>query len=143
MKLGITSIILILILGAISTIGFLWLSPINHFGHHLCFVSMISGGDCPPAWNHLALLGHHLSGLQDFTKAIIGFDSGFLAFFIFLLLCSLVFIIKPVQQLFSGQRLFCQRWRRIEDLIYESRKQHLRWLTMHNKRDPRSLYWAA
>jgi hypothetical protein len=137
-------IFFILALGFVSSLGFWSLGSVNHSGGHICPISMVSSGDCSSLNNSLALAMHHLSGLQSFVRAVVGFDTILLFLIIFLLVISLSFFIfiEYPAKIPSEKFLFFRKSRRIEELIFRLNKRFLRWLAFHNQQDSYELNWA-
>lgn len=142
MQLRIIPTLLILVLGAIGVFGFWSLGSLNHGEHHVCPISMVSGGNCPPVNNTLALAIHHISGLQDFTQGIVSSNLSLFILFTLLLVTFLLVFIKPSDQILSHQPFSYQKYRRAEEFSFKSNRQFLRWLALHEKRDPYALYWV-
>lgn len=137
MRSKIPSFLIILIFGSLL----LGLSFIEHNGHDICPLAVMSGGNCPPTSNVLGLSIHHLSGLQDLTQGIIGFGISFLALSI-LLLVVLSFINKSSTQtsLFEEQ-CFYQKYT-LTERLFSPINQFFFWAALCNKRDTHTLSWV-
>lgn len=115
-------------------LGFLGLSLVDYGEHHICPISAISGSVCPSAHSALALIIHHISGLQGFTQGVISLNVNLLAFSI-LLVTVLSFIIRFFMQtlFFKGQRSYQIHFPTEE--LPSSIKQFFFWSALHNKRE--------
>lgn len=136
MKSRIFLFLLIFIIGSFGILSFLGLSLVDYGEYHICPIAAISGNVCPSAHNALALIIHHISGLQGFTQGIISFDVNLLVLSI-LLVTALSFVIRFFIQtlFFKGQR-FYQIYSSTEELP-SSIKQFFFWSALHNKRELR------
>lgn len=132
MKLRILTIFLILIIGAIGIFGFLSLG-LTEGG--FCPISAILGGSCPMSDNTVALVIHHISGLQYITQFIVNFDSTLLILSILLLSFLFLIFIKREPQVLA-KSLSYQKYSLIEALNRVLSKRLLRWLAILNRQDP-------
>lgn len=121
--------------------GFLGLGSVDHNAQHNCPIPLMSGGDCPPVGNTMALASHHVSGLQYFTQSIISIDSSLLMLST-LLVFALLFFSKFSQETSLRQPLSHEAYQRIAESRFIPKKQFLRWLALRHKRDPRALRWV-
>lgn len=115
-------------------LSFLGLSLVDYGEHHICPISAISGSVCPSAHSVLALVIHHISGLQGFTQGVINLDVNLLVLSI-LLITVLLFVAKFFTQtfLFKGQRFYQIHFPTEE--LPSSIKQFFFWSALHNKRE--------
>ncbi len=136
MRSRIFSTLIISSLLTVGVFGFLGLGFVDHGGQHTCPISLISGGDCSSIGG-VALAFHHVSGIQNLTQSMIGFSASSLVlsiFFVFaLLVVSKLLQRSPVLQLSSHKVYY-----RTAGSNFIPKKQFLRWLAIHHKRDPYS-----
>lgn len=122
-----------ILLGVVAVFGLLGLSFIGHHGHHTCPIAAISGNDCPSVNNVLALAVHHLSGLQNLTRAIIT-GAGPSAFFALMLVLFTLILMRLLGQI-SLPPLSYQPHRKIEKPTFRPNWQFLYWLALRNKQN--------
>lgn len=138
MRLRILPILLITSLLAVGILGFFGL---NHSGQHSCPISLLSGGDCPPIGGAFTLAFHHVSGLQSFTQSVVNLGTSPLILSTILIFAFLAFS-KLLQKAPLLQLPSFQRHDRITGSRFLSKKQLIRWLALHHKRDPHALQWV-
>ncbi|GMQ95084.1 MAG: hypothetical protein BMS9Abin13_194 [Patescibacteria group bacterium] len=136
MNLRILPIFLTLILLTTGAFGLLGLSSAGHGGEGGCLISVLSGGNCPPAGDSLSSTLHHLSGLQYLTQSIVGAGSGLLATLALMILSPLLSIlIKSLHRAPSGQALSRQKHREVLNFSIRPERRFLRWLALRSKLD--------
>lgn len=134
MKSRILPFLLIFILGSFGILSFSGLSLMDYGEHHICPIAAISGGVCPPVHNALALVIHHISGLQGFTQGVISLNVNLLVLSI-LLITALLFVTQFFIQtfLFKGQRFY--KIHSLTEKLSSSIKQFFFWSALNNKRE--------
>lgn len=131
----------ILIISAILTIGILGIGGfgfINHGGQHVCPVPLMSGGECPPPGDGIALAVHYLSGMQNLFQSMVNPGVSVLALSI-LLAFAVLLISKPLHASPPLPPLFYRIRTASAESHCISKRQFLRWLALHCRRDPHSL----
>jgi len=141
MKLGFVAMIIVVSLLAMGVFGFLGLAFMEHSELSSCPVSLLSGGDCPPAGGSMALAFHHISGLQNLTQFVVNLDTSLLALFTLLVFVFLIFpkFLQTTPQL---QAISFKRYDGVIGFIVFLKKQLLRWLVLRHKRDPHIFLWV-
>ncbi len=142
MRLRILTIFIISSLLTIGVLGFWGLGSINHSGQHSCPIFLMLGGYCPSSEGGVALAVHHVSGIQNLTQSIIILDASLLVLLVLLVFATLLVVSKPPQGTSAPQLLSRQTRHRITESTLTPKKQFLRWLALHHKRDPHALQWV-
>jgi hypothetical protein len=135
-------VVLVTAILSVGIFGFLSMGLMSHVGQPTCPISILSGGGCPPADSSLALANHYISGLQYVSQAIV--STGVLLLLSFLILRILLLVARS---------LILEKYRtRISDTIvryyvdsesdFIQSIKLLRWIALHNKRDPHARQWA-
>ncbi|HDY73120.1 MAG TPA: hypothetical protein ENH86_00930 [Candidatus Jorgensenbacteria bacterium] len=138
MRLRILPILLIFSLLTVGVLGFFGL---NHGGQHSCPISLLSGDNCPPIGGTFALVFHHMSGLQSFTQSIVNLDTSLLILYAILIFAFLSFS-RFLQKATLLQPSSFQRYNRTTESRFLPKRQLMRWLALHHKRDPHALQWV-
>lgn len=137
MRMRTIGLILIIVVGAIALFGFLGMAVIP--AESSCPISAILGGNCPPTDNALALVSHHISGLQSFTQSIFTLD-----FSLSLILFSFIFgFVLFLYREPSILHNFLFRFYQTKHRNFNPKRQLLRWLSFLNNRDPHVLNVGA
>ncbi|MFH1769654.1 MAG: hypothetical protein ABH833_03235 [Parcubacteria group bacterium] len=137
--------LIILALGSATLLGVFSLGLIDHSQAHSCPIAVMSGGDCPPAGDEAALVGHHISGIGVLTLAI---PNGETVLQISVLTFSILILVligfrgeyNGVQEIASiGGRKKYDFWK----IKPNSQKENiLYWIGLHNKKELPALKWA-
>lgn len=136
-------IFLVLTMGIVGVFGFFSFGLIDYSGYHMCPVSAMLGGDCPPLGNSLILAIHHISGLQQLSRFIIDIDLGSLMAFVVLLIFASWIFLKLTWQSLVGRHALYFRNDAAGELRLVSVGKFLRWLSLRNKRHPHAVFWGA
>lgn len=142
MRLRILPIFLILVIGGMGIFGFLGFSLIEQGDFHVCPVSLISGGDCPPLGSAFVLTIHHISGLQQLSRFIINIDSASLVLSLALMTFVLLAFFNPTRMALAEHYALYFRSHKIDEFSFGSNWQLFRWLSLRNKRDSHASSWV-
>jgi len=142
MKSAVIPIVVISSLLAVGILGFLGFGAMNHGIMHNCPIPLMVGVNCPSENDALASVFYHISGLQRFIQPMIYFRPSFLASLLLLIIFSLLVFSKFSQKVFLLQPLSYQKCHNVAEHRFITRRQFLRWLSLHYKRDPHILQWV-
>lgn len=141
MRLRILPIFIISSLLTVGLFGIFGISMTNNNGQHTCPISALSSDDCSPSNSPIAEAFHHISGLQNLAQGAINTNTSFLALSILLIL-AFSLLGTLISKTPSLQTSPTQRYRDITESHFPTKKQFLRWLALHQKRDPNALQWV-
>lgn len=132
----ILSIFLVFTIGTTVFIGFLAIYFMSHNNHYFCPISSIMGSSCS-SFGNIGTALHHLSGLKSFAQGVLNSDSLFLSALILIFAAALVFIKIEKDDSFE-QFSFYNKY--LKNNITKPESRILAWISLHNKRDPYSIY---
>lgn len=132
MSARIISTLLIVILGSFALFGFVWIGSMDHGSVFSCPFAMAFGDRCPSVGGSLVFLSHHLSGLQDFFRGIIGFV---LLLFLLFLVPAAVISFKIIY----GSKELSLLVRELNPTPFQ---KILFWISLHNKQDSHASKWC-
>jgi len=139
MRLRIFSIVLILVVGMISILGFSGVSTMDHEGAHRCPISFVLVGDCPPTLGGWAFVSHHVSGFQYAMRSILATQVDTLLLSI--LFAPGLFLVSSALFWAAILHLFVhQRYRPGASLSLTPPHQLLRWFALRNRKTSRPSY---
>lgn len=134
MKVKIIPILIIFILLTVGVFG-----SVNHTTQNNCLVSLMSGEECPPVGSSIIVMLQHFSGMNNFTNFIIVANSSLLLLSILLFLVS----SRLSQATFARHIFSYLAYHKIAEFPFIIlRKNFLRWLAVHYRRNPHTLYWV-
>lgn len=131
------SIFLVFAIGTTVFIGFLAINFMSHGNHFLCPISSMMNGSCS-SLGAIEMAIHHLSGLKSFTLGIVNINNIFLLAFALLLFLNYLIFAKTTEKNISKQLSFYKKY--VKEPVGELKSDILYWLSLHNKRDPYSIY---
>ncbi len=133
MRSGMVTFIIALSLLSVSLFGIFGLSMANYDSGHACPISALSNNDCSSSNGPLAEAFHHISGLQNFSQGALNQNTSLILsvlLAIVLTLFGLAVLKTPPLQAVSFKRV------RYDDItLHQTKRQFLRWLALHQKRD--------
>jgi len=130
MYLKIIALFIILSISFFILAGFFSMSFMNNDGNHTCFVSLMTGKDCS-ALSSVEMALYYMSGLKNFTQAIINFNINL--FIIFISIVFLVFIlVKFLRNNFLNRYFSYLKYFIAGELAFRPKKDFFRWLVINN-----------
>lgn len=129
----------ILIISSLLAVGLFGMFGINMINY--CPISALSNDNCSPTDSSLAEILHHISGLENFAEGAVDINVSFLMVSVLLIIAFSLFGLT-ISGILALQISSQGRYRCDKTEFHPSNQQFLRWLALHEKRDPQALQWV-